>query len=113
LLPWPQSAFSAGREWVLSSKGWARQPAASSQLSAFPHVLELAKARALLFPQQGCQGLRLPGWHGFAPVQMAGNRPLQVHKVGGVVRFPAHDTPPNDLPESVCNPLSLLPPLMG
>jgi hypothetical protein len=63
---------------------------AGAQFTAFPHVLELAKSRALLFPQQGCQGLRLPRWHGFAPVQMSGNRPLQVHKVGGVVRFPAH-----------------------
>ena len=86
---------------------------AGAQLSASPHVLELPKARALFFRQQGTQGLRLPRRHGFAPVQMSGNRPLQVHKVGGVVRFPAHDRAPNDLSIPIGNPISPPPPLIG
>jgi hypothetical protein len=86
---------------------------ADAQFTASPHVLELAQARALFLRQEGRQGLRFPRWHGFAPMQMSGNRPLQVHKVGGVVRFPAHDRPPNDLSIPIGNPISPSPLLMG
>jgi hypothetical protein len=81
--------------------GWARCSAASSQFPASPCVLELAKARVLLFPQQSCQSLGEPR-RNRALVQVTGNLPLDVGNVGAVLGF-THGRPPNDLPESVCH----------
>lgn len=74
--------------------GLGHWSARSSQLIASPHVLKFAKSVALLFAQQVRQGLREPGWYGFAPVQVPGYTPVRCD-VGAERLFSAHG---NDLP---------------
>jgi hypothetical protein len=82
-------------------------------LATSPRVLEGAQAVALFFPQQIGQVLGEPRRYGFASVQVPGNLPLYRLDVRAVLRFPAHERPPNDLSIPIGNPVSAPPPLMG
>ena len=74
-----------------------------AQLPASPHVLELAKPRPLLFPQQGSQGLGEVRRYGLALVQVPRDLPLDVGNLDAVLGF-AHGRPPSPFPKKVMPP---------
>jgi hypothetical protein len=76
------------------------QASISSPLPAFPHVLELAQARALFFRQQRGQILGEARRDRFALTQVPGNLPLDDGNMLAVLGF-AHGSTCRSLPSSV------------